>query len=302
LSTDGQLEPSYSRYKGCTYACQGCQQIRLDAADQQELARQLHSGAQRLQLTCPFPEVVAKVRRATGKQGQPIDPKVALLEIDDVAKEQASHQDRQQVAKLLGLPEDQVPELRLTWCRLRREPQGELLASCPKVPSDLEARVGYHLDTREPSKKERVLGYLHQKTTAINRDLGLELPLGPSTSPANADEGTHFIEHRAALALPVVPEQGPLGDAASDVTANYVWIRDQGGVPVFDDNPRRADLSDEALRKRGYDRDGTPSAPCGRRCRSNGYDDQANSRQDVCGRPCASQERKRCPHRSGVRG
>ena len=25
LSTDGQLEPSYSRYKGCTYACQGCQ-------------------------------------------------------------------------------------------------------------------------------------------------------------------------------------------------------------------------------------------------------------------------------------
>jgi hypothetical protein len=31
---------------------------------------------------------------------------------------------------------------------------------------------------------------------------------------------------------------------------------------------------------RGYDTHGTPSAPCGRRCRSNGYDDQSDSRQD----------------------
>ena len=29
LSTDGQLEPSYSRYKGCTYACEDCQAFTL---------------------------------------------------------------------------------------------------------------------------------------------------------------------------------------------------------------------------------------------------------------------------------
>jgi hypothetical protein len=302
LSTDGQLEPSYSRYKGCTYACPGCQQLCLDAASQQELACQLHHGAKRLQLTCPFPEVVAKVRQATGKQGTPTAPKVALLEIEDVPKDQASPQDRQQMALLLGLPEDQVPDLRLKWCRLRRTPQGELLGSCPKVPSDLEAKVGYHIDTKDPTKKERVFGYLHQKTTAINQELGLALPVGHATYPADANEGSHFIGHRAALALPVLPGQVQLGDAAYDSTANYLWIRHQGGVPVIDYNPRNEHLDQEALLKRGYDQHGTPYAPCGRLCRSNGYDYQANSRQYVCGRPCAAQERKRCPYGSTVRG
>src|SRR4029434_3633451 len=54
LSTDGHLEPSYSRYKGCPYACQGCQAFALREADRQALGEQLHSGATRLQLTCPF--------------------------------------------------------------------------------------------------------------------------------------------------------------------------------------------------------------------------------------------------------
>ena len=175
-------------------------------------------------------------------------------------------------------------------------------ASCPKVPSDLEAGVGYHIDNHNPGHKERVFGYRHQKTTAINLELGLELPLGNSTYPANADEGTHFIEHRATLARPVLSGQVQLGDAAYDVTANYLWIREQGGLPVFDYNPRREDLAPETLVERGYDQHGTPYAPCGRLCRPKGYDYQANSRQYVCGRPCSATERKRCPHGSGVRG
>jgi hypothetical protein len=227
---------------------------------------------------------------------------VALLEIEAGPKDQASPQDRQHVATLLGLPADQVPDLHLKWCRLRRGPQGEVLGSCPKVPADLDAKVGYHIDTQDPTRNERVFGSRHQKTTAITQELGLELPLGTSTSPANADEGTHFIVHRAALVLPLLSGQIQLGDAASDITANSHWIRQQGGIPVFDDNPRREDLSAEALQERGDDQHGTPSAPCGRLCRSNGYDYQANSRQYVCGRACAPTEQKRCPHGAGVRG
>lgn len=302
VSTDGQLEPSFSRYKGCAYACADCRALRLDEANQQELRRQLHSGAKRLQLTCPFPEVVAKVRQATAKTATPTAPKVALLEIADGSKEPTSAKDRRKVAMLLDLPEDEVPALRLTWCHLRRGPQGELVGCCPKVPSDLEARVGYHLDTQAPSKKERVFGYLHQRTTAINRDLGLELPLGTSTYAANANEGSHFIAHRATLPVPVLPGQVQLGDAAYDVSANYRWIRQQDGIPVIDYNARHEDRSDEARHERGYDQDGTPYAPCGRRCRSNGYDYQANSRQYVCGRSCPPQEQRHCPHRYGVRG
>lgn len=116
LSTDGQLEPSYSRDKGCSYACAGCRQFPVDAASQQEMRRQVHSGARRLQLPCPFPEVVDKVRAATAKQGTPTDPTVSLLESEDVSDGAASSAERQQVAMLLGLPEDHVPYLRLTWC------------------------------------------------------------------------------------------------------------------------------------------------------------------------------------------
>jgi hypothetical protein len=302
LSTDGQLEPSHARYKGCTYACEGCRSLPIDEAGQQELRRQLQSGAKRLQLLCPFPEVVDKVRQATAKKGQAKDPKVALLEIEDLPPQKASGSDRKQVATLLGLPEDEVPELRLKWCHLSQSPRGELVGSCPKMPSDLEAKVGYHIDTKDPSKTERVFGYLHQKTTDINRELGLELPLGTSTYPANANEGSQFIEHRVALAMPVLPGQVQLGDSAYDNTLNYPWLRDRGGVTVFDYNPRNEHLDPESLAKRGYDQYGTPYAPCGRLCRSNGYDYQAESRQYVCGLQCPPEERQPCPHGYGVRG
>lgn len=262
----------------------------------------MHSGAKRLQLTCPFPEVVDKVRQATAKQGSTKDPKVALLEIEAIPDGQALGPDRQQVATLLGLPADAVPAVRLKWCHLTQGPQGELLGSCPKVPSDLEAKVGYHIDTKDPTTTERVFGYLHQKTTDINRALGLELPLGNSTYPADAHEGTHFIAHRAALAIPVRPGQVHLGDSAYDITANYCWLRDRGGVAVIDYNPRNEHLDPASLMQRGYDSNGTPYAPCGRLCRSNGYDYPANARHYVCGRPCPLQEQQACPHASGVRG
>jgi hypothetical protein len=302
LSSDGQLEPSYARYKGCPHAREGCHAFGLDEAQRQALCEQMQSGAKRLQITCPFPEVVDKVRAATAKIGHPKDPKVSLLEIEEVANGSASNSDRQQLATLLELPQDEVPPVHLTWCHLSRGCQGELLGSCPKVPSDLEAKVGVHVDNKNPSKKETVFGYVHLKTTDINRELALELPLGNSTYPADANEGSEFLAHRTTLALPVLPGQVQLGDAAYDVTANYLWMHDHGGIAVFDYNRRNEHLDPESLLNRGYDQHGTPYAPCGRLCRSNGYDYQAQSRQYVCGLQCPPKERRRCPHRFGVLG
>lgn len=302
LSTDGQLEPSYSRYKGCPYACQGCHAWPIDDAGRQALRHQLQSGTKRLQLTCPFPDVVNKVRAATAKTGPPRDPKVSLLELEAVCDAESSSSDHQQVAALLGLPQDQGPPVRLKWCHVHVTPQGELLASCPKVPADLEAKIGYHVDTKDPSKKERVFGYCHLQPTDLNRELGLELPLGNTTYAADANEGHEFIAHREGLAMPVAPGQVHLGDSANDVTANYRWMHAHGGIAVFDYNQRSEHLDPESLLKRGYDQNGTPYAPCGRLCRSNGYDYQAQSRQYVCGLPCPPNERRHCPHRFGVLG
>ena len=302
LSTDGQLEPSYSRFKGCAYACQACRQLPLEEASRQELRRQLQAGAKRLELRCPFPEVVQKVLRATTKQGKPREPKVALLEIEYVPADRATTAGAQQLSELLSLPTDQLPPLRLKWSHLSQGPQGELWGSCPKVPSDLEAKVGYHIDTKNPGKTERVFGYLQQKTTNIDVDLGLELPVGHSTYPANAHEGSHFPEHRAKVAIPVRSHQIDLADAGYDAVENYLWIQGRGGIPIIAYNPRREDLSPPALLQRGYDRHGTPYAPCGRLCRSNGYNYQSDSRQYVCGLQCPLQERERCPHGQQVCG
>jgi hypothetical protein len=302
VSTDGQLEASYARYKGCPYACGGCHAFRIDEAGRQALRDQLHSGAKRLQLTCPFPDVVDKVRAAAAKKGHSIAPKVSLLTLEEAPEGQPSRPDRQQVATLLDLSADAVPPVRLTGCHLSQTPQGELWGRCPKVPSDLEAKVGYHVDNQNPSKKELVFGYVHLKTTDLNRELALELPLGNSTYPADTHEGTKFIEHRTALAVPVLPGQVHLGDAANDVTANYHWLHDHGGIAVFSYNQRNEHLDTASLLRRGYDQYGTPYAPCGRLCRSNGYDYQAQSRQYVCGRPCPPAEQRQCPHGASVLG
>jgi len=206
------------------------------------------------------------------------------------------------VAKLLGLPQDEVPPLRIKWCHLSQGAHGELIGSCPKMPSDLEAKIGVHVDTQNPDKKEEVFGYLRLTTTDLNLDLGLELPLGTSTYPGNTKEGTEFIPHRSILAVPVRPGQTHLGDSANDSAANYEWLHDHGAIAVFAYNRRNEHLDETSLLTRGYDPHGTPYAPCGRLCHSNGYDYEAQSRQYVCGLQCPAHEQKRCPHRYGVLG
>ena len=302
LSTDGQLEPSYSRYKGCAYACEGCQAFNLSATDRQALGEQLQCGTKRLQLTCPFPEVVEKVREATAKKGSPKDPQVALLEIETVLENHTSTTQRQHVAKLLGLPQDEVPPLRIKWCHLSQDANGELVGSCPKMPSDLEAKIGVHIDTKNPNQKEEVFGYLRLTTTDLNLDLGLELPLGTSTYPGNTKEGAEFIPHRSKLSVPVRPGQTHLGDAGNDIMANYEWLHEHGAIAVLAYNRRNEHVDETSLLHRGYDQNGTPYAPCGRLCHSNGYDFEAQSRQYVCGLQCPPEEQKRCPHRYGVLG
>ncbi len=302
LRTDGQLEPSYSHYKGCTYACEDCQAFNLSEADRQALGEQWQGGATRLQITCPFPEVAEKVREATAKKGHPKDPKVALLEIETVAENPAASAPRQHVATLLGLSQDEVPPLRIKWCHLTQTSTGELMGSCPKMPSDLEAKIGVHVDTKNPDKKEEVFGSLHLKTTDLNPQLGLELPVGNSTYPGNAKEGTEFIAHRSTLAVPLRPGQKQRGDSAYDLIANYQWLHDRGAIAVFDYNRRNEHGDEMSLLNRGYDANGTPYAPCGRLCHANGYDYEAQSRQDVCGLQCPPAQQKCCPYRYGVLG
>ncbi len=246
--------------------------------------------------------MVEKVREATATQGTPKAPKVTLLELETVPEDKASTAPCQHVATRLGLPQDEVPPLPITWCHLSQASNGALVGSCPQMPSDLEAKIGVHLDPKNPEKIEEVFGYLRLTTTDLPLELGLEGPLGNSTSPGNTQEGTACIAHRSTLAVPVRPGQAHLGDSAHAILANDEWLHDRGAIALFAYTRRNEPLDETARLHRGDDPNGTPSAPCGRFCHSHGYDSEAQSRQDVCGLPCPAEEQKRCPHRYGVLG
>jgi hypothetical protein len=76
-------------------------------------------------MRCPFPEVVDKVRKATAKTGTPTEPKVALREVEPLPPDQALSPSHPPRAKLLGVPHEQLPPVRLTWSHLRLGPRGE---------------------------------------------------------------------------------------------------------------------------------------------------------------------------------
>ena len=56
---------------------------------------------------------------------------------------------------------------------------------CPRVPADLEAKIGYKRANHNPNKKVAVFGYQSMITTNIELEIGLELPVGCVSSPAN---------------------------------------------------------------------------------------------------------------------
>ncbi len=303
LCTDGQLEPSNSRYMGCAHFCADCLHFPVGTDQKEEMYRQILSGAKRIRITCPFPETVEKVLRATEKKGHPIMPRVALFEVAPLpANKQHHNEHTQKVAQWLDVDDHKLPALRIKWSSLTRDDQGNLVGKCPKAPSDLDAGVGYHIDNQNPSKKELVFGYLQQRTTSVNLNLGLELPIACSTHAANVHEGGVFLSHREKVPIDCQPGQLHILDAGYDQKDVYLGLVANGTIPLIAYNPRRENLFRESLLKRGYDDFGTPYAPCGRLCRSNGYDYGTQSRQYVCGLACVGQERAQCPHGSKALG
>ena len=98
-------------------------------------------------IRCPFPEVVQKVRQATTKQGKPREPKWPSWR--STMDPQTASRRRPSALELLSLPTDQLPPLRIQWSHLtkaRRESSG------PAKVLHLEARVGYHIDNKNPDR------------------------------------------------------------------------------------------------------------------------------------------------------
>lgn len=302
LATDGQLEPSDSRYRGCAHFCKQCGEFPLTAEHLEEMTRQILAGKKEIGITCPFPEAVEKILRNTGRKGKrAVTPKMILLGVDHLPPDSPDLNGSQRVTEILS-SETELPPLNVARCRISLNDDGKPVGRCQRFPSDSEAGVGWHVDTQNPDKKERVFGYNHMRTTAINPEIGLELPIGVTTHPADVREGGSFEEQLSRLTIPNPAGHPHLLDAAYDQRNVYESILRGGGVPIIKYNPRNEDLSEPSLLKRGHDENGVPYAPCGRLCRSDGYDAESESRQHICGHACPAEEQAECPHACDVGG
>jgi hypothetical protein len=128
----------------------------------------------------------------------------------------------------------------------------------------MEARIGVRRDPQNPNRKQKIFGFNAVIDTSIELELGLELPVVCSTIAGNAQEGKHYIVNREQiLRYHGKTSKIDLADAKYDEHNNYDFSRSHGAIPIIDYNPRNEKLSATALKKRGYDRNGWPYAPCG---------------------------------------
>ena len=150
----------------------------------------------------------------------------------------------------------------------------------------MEARIGVRRNPKNPDKVEKVFGYNAILTTSIELSLGLELPVGCLTISGNAEEGNQFIPLKEQLSRHHPDTQIDLADAKYDELHNYEYARTTRSIPLIDYNVRNEDVTLDALKLRGYDRNGWPFAPCGVLCRPNGFDYQFQRATFTCQRQC----------------
>jgi hypothetical protein len=158
---------------------------------------------------------------------------------------------------------------------------------CPKLPHDMDARIGVRRNPKNPDRIEKVFGFNAIIDTSIESDLGIELPVACTVIAGNGEEGRHFITNKNQI----IDHHGRvskihLADAKYDEIRNFEFSRSQGGIPIIDYNPRSENLSPQALKARGYDHKGRPYAPCGILTHPNGFDQKCKRASFSCRRRC----------------
>jgi len=294
LSYDGTLFPTFANYKGCNYACEECGSIPLKENFLKSLGYRVIDS-----LNHPSKIILGKERRSFAicpKDDLPAcvkkRPTFRALSFCFVPKEEDQRQS--ELAYILGLEkrlsqkglylkliDSCISRIDLT----RDEPL--IYVSCPKIPADLEAKTGYRRSNHNPNKKIKVFGYQAMITTNIELEIGLELPVGCVSSPADELDGSYLIPEREKL----IKEHGflpyfDIGDCGLDIKKNFSHIRSTSSIPIIDYNRRGEKIDLESLRERGYDEKGTPFAPCGVLCRPNGYDKKKKRASFVCQKQC----------------
>jgi len=289
LSTDGTLFPSYSRYKGCTYFCEQCKSIEFKGLIDNVRRRILYKLQEPKRLA-PGREIKVRVDCPSTRFPEEIQkPKVELLTL---SLKIADPEMPNPFNKIFGVDELLKPHgldvnVRKTHLHsISLDQIDSFFFRCPKLPSDMEARIGVRRNPKNPDKIEKVFGFNAIITTSIELFLGIELPVGCLSISGNAEEGNHFIPLKEQISRHHPNTKVDLADAKYDELHNYEYARKMGSTPLIDYNVRNENISVDCLKLRGYDRNGWPFAPCGLLCRPNGFDSNCQRATFTCQRQC----------------
>ncbi|HDH98635.1 MAG TPA: transposase [Deltaproteobacteria bacterium] len=308
LATDGTLFPANARYKGCTYFCDKCNSIEFKGIIENVHKRILYrlNNAEkiipgkeiRIKLECPSPNFPENI--------QP--PKVEILTL---SLEAANPEKPSIFNQIFGLEEklktaglDLLVKRGVITKIVTTADTDSFFFRCPKLPSDMDARIGVRRDPQNPNRKQKIFGFNAIIDTSIELSLGIELPVACTTIAGNAEEGRHYITNRKQiLNYHRKTSKIDLADAKYDEHHNYKFSRSHGAVPIIDYNPRNENINAAALKERGYDRNGWPYAPCGALTRPNGFDFNCQRASFSCRRQCVSSKDSKlveyaesCPH------
>ncbi len=312
LSHDGTLVPTFARYRGCNYASCECANIKVSG----DFISKTRARILKL-LEEPAAVPIDKEMRCYAKCPKgtlPNDvkpPSIQVCAYKLLAFNPELFDEKEQTARLFGV-EEELKKNNLMLVPLRNNiskielnlVDNPVYVRCPRMPYDLDAKVGYRRSKYNPKKKEKVFGYQVVISTAIEPETGLEIPVACLTKPGNAHDGNYFIHLKEQLKWqhPYFKTSVDIGDCGFDETENYNYSRAEGSVPIFDYNIRSEKLTQKVLYKRGYNQDGWPYAPCKVTCRPNGYDKEHKRLSFTCSKQCLEPDKvvpeplSNCPH------
>jgi len=306
LCTDGTLLKAFARYKGCNYMnecckCLSCPVSIVDninssikgAVDEIE-KKDKKSSIAVIKMQCPRDEIIQKLIAMVKKKD-----KDALIEdiaafsiiklhvIKGKVSELEAH--RNYLCSIFGdnLKVPQGYSLEVISCAIRTNENEELIFECPRACKDINARTGYRRSKENPNKKEKVFGYKAVIITSIEAEFNLEVPVAVITGSGNISEAETFIKLHQQLKTHVsFKTEYQVLDSGYDYEYVYSYIRDGNGKPIIDYNKRREKQDENSMKKRGYNQNGYPYAPCGRVCKPNGFDSSRNAIKNTCNKQC----------------
>ncbi|MBU2455624.1 MAG: hypothetical protein KJ668_20140 [Proteobacteria bacterium] len=292
IAHDGTLFPTRAKYKGCTWFSGNCSCIEIHhiiSKVKRQIMYRLNylnkvnlDKSFKIKWECPYiPQ--DKVKKP---------PRVEILCMKLGFIDEKPSQNQLNTAMLFGVKEE-LDKHRMCINVLRSNLfeinpcEGSVKFKCPKLPKDTDARIGVRRDPQNPSRKQKIFGYNLVLSTSVEPDLKLELPVAATNIAGNGEEGKKILTNTQQIrAHHACCSKIDIADAKYDIIENYTRLRKNGSTPIIDYNKRNEKLTNEALRKRGYDRNGWPFAPCGILTKPNGFDKKHQRHTFCCLKQC----------------